>query len=237
MTTSEDPVRFRSAVPRLHVVTDDAVLSRGDILPVARKVFASGGAKIVFHLRGPRTSGARLYQLAVPLRDAARSAGTLFLVNDRIDVALSVGAHGVHLGRRSLPVSAARWILGPRATFGVSTHTMWEVEKAASDGADFAFVGTVYETPSHPGRRGGGAEILAAARDAAPRLRLVAIGGLSVERTPEALSAGADGIAVIRGIWSERDPEGAVRRYLEVLDELGGRDAAAAETPPGEGDR
>lgn len=230
-------MRFRSAVPRLHVVTDDAVLSRGDVLNVARRVFSSGGSKIAFHLRGPRTGGARLYELAVALGDEAQVAGTLFLINDRVDVALSVGAHGVHLGHRSLPVSAARWILGPRATFGVSTHTVSEVEAAASDGADFAFVGTVYETPTHPRRRGGGPEILTAARDAAPGLALVAIGGLSVERTPEVLSAGADGIAVIRGIWSERDPEGAVRRYLEVLDALGGRDVAPGGTTPEEGDR
>lgn len=235
-------MELRSAIPRLHIVTDDAVLSREDVLRVARRVLAAGGADIAFHLRGPNTGGARLYELAVALRDAAEAAGALFLVNDRVDVALSVDARGVHLGRRSLPIAAARWILGPRATFGVSTHTVAEVRTAATDGADFAFVGTVYQTPTHPGRKGEGPELLASARQIATDLSLLAIGGVSVERTPEVLAAGADGVAVIRGIWSERDPEAAVKRYLEML-EAGppargeGRKVGPGGRTPEEGDR
>ncbi len=218
MTGSVDADRPRHAVPRLHVVTDDEVLARADILDAATRVLEAGGADLAFHVRGPATGGARLHALVVTLGATADSVGALLLVNDRVDVALTAGARGVHLGRRSLPVAEARRLLGRSACIGVSTHTPEEVATAASDGADFVFVGTVYETPTHPGRPGGGPQVVSAARAVEPDLPLVAIGGLNVERTQEVLRAGAHGIALIRGIWNERGPEGAVRRYLQVLE-------------------
>ena len=212
----------RAPLPRLHVVTDDEVLARADFPRTASHVLEAGGARIALHVRGPATHGARLHALAAELRASADAVGALLLVNDRVDVALTVGAHGVHLGRRSLPVTDVRRILPPSAFIGVSTHDDREVEAAVRDGADFAFVGTLYETPSHPGRAGRGVEALAAASGVAPGLPVLAIGGLTVERTSAVLEAGAYGIAVIRGIWNERDPRAAVRRYLEVLESARG---------------
>ncbi|MDT8342467.1 MAG: thiamine phosphate synthase, partial [Longimicrobiales bacterium] len=90
-------------VPPLHLVTDDAVLARPGFRGAAEAALEAGGARVALHLRGPGTNGGPLYRLAVALVPAARAAGALLLVNDRVDVAACAGADGVQLGRRSLP--------------------------------------------------------------------------------------------------------------------------------------
>lgn len=222
MTTLGDAGRGRAALPRLHVVTDDEVLARETFLKTAARVLEAGGGRIALHVRGPATSGARLHAFAAALRPSADAVGSLLLVNDRVDVALAVGAHGVHLGRRSLPVAEVRRIVPPSVLVGVSTHDGGEVEAAARDGVDFAFVGTLYQTASHPGWPGRGVEAMAAVSRLARDLPLLAIGGVTVERTSAVVEAGAHGVAAIRGIWNERDPQAAVRRYLEVLESARG---------------
>lgn len=222
-------------MPRLHVVTDDRIVERGDLIRTARAVLEAGGPDLVLHLRGPGATGARLYEIACALVPvAAAAAGALLLVNDRVDVALVAGAHGAHLGRRSLGVAPARRILGEGARVGVSTHGPDEAARAAREGADFAFVGTVYPTPTHPGRPGGGAEVVRAAAGAAPGLPLLAIGGVGPERVGEMLEAGAHGVAVIRGVWEAGDPVDRVKGYLEALDGLAGRTTAGARAQDAE---
>ncbi len=208
----------RAELPRLHVVTDDRILRRADVLEAAARIVRTGGRGLALHVRGPRTDGARLYEIASALVAVAGEAGALLLVNDRADVALVARAHGVHLGGRSLPVAEARRILGPGPWVGASAHEPGEAALAAHEGADFAFVGTIWESESHPGRTGGGRPLLRAAVLAAPMLPLLAIGGVTEERAGQARAAGAHGVAVIRGVWEAGDPAAAVKRYLEVLD-------------------
>jgi thiamine-phosphate pyrophosphorylase len=202
-------------LPRLHLITDDQVLARGDVVTVASRMLEAGGAGVALHVRGPLTPAARLHEIA--LVPCAQSCGASLLVNDRVDVVLTTGAHGVHLGRLSLPVVEARRILGAEAWVGVSTHRPEEAAQAAREGADFAFVGTVYQTPTHPGLPGRGPEAVWEAVAAAPSLPILAIGGVTLDRVGAMLDAGAYGVAVIRGVWLERDPGEAVKRYLEVL--------------------
>lgn len=207
-----------SPVPRLHVVTDDAALADPAFGARARAVLAVGGARVALHLRGPRTPGGPLLALARTLIPVAESRGALAVVNDRVDVALLTGAHGVQLGARSLPAHRARALLPEGTRVGVSTHAPGEVAAAEEDEADWAFVGTIYTTPSHPARPGTGPEGLARAVQARDRLPLLAIGGVTVERVPEVREAGAWGVAVLRGIWDARDPGKATERYLNVLE-------------------
>jgi len=206
-------------VPRLHVVTDDLVLARGDFLPVARKLLEVGGEALAFHVRGPNTDGRRLYELAHELLTFGEE-GARILVNDRVDVALATGTDGVHLGRRSLSVARARGLVGSVALVGVSVHDAGEDAEMMQDGPDYAFVGTLYPTPSHPGHVGGGSTLLSEVAEVAKGLSLVGIGGVTPERVAEVLGAGGYGVAVIRGIWCADDPNRALGEYLSALGEL-----------------
>jgi thiamine-phosphate pyrophosphorylase len=208
-------VSHAAAPPPLHVVTDDAVLALPDFLERARAVLAAGGRRVALHLRGAATDGARLYALAEALRDPARAAGALLLANDRVDVALVAALDGAHLAARSLPPAEARRLLPPDSWIGVSVHDEGGARAAARD-ADYLVVGTVFATASHPGRAGFGPAGVAQVR-AAVGLPLVAIGGITVDRVPEVVGAGAQGVAVLGGIWSAGDPAGAVADYLGVL--------------------
>lgn len=199
----------------LHVVTDDAVLARADFSARAREVMAAGGTCLALHLRGPRTGGRRMFELASELVGAAGEAGSLLVVNDRLDVALAAGAHGVHLGARGLAPADARAVAGDAVMVGVSVHTPEEADAAALGDVDYVFAGNVYETASHPERAAAGLGLIAEAVEDA--LTVIAIGGVTPERVPELRRAGAGGVAVLSGVWGADDPARAVERYLEVL--------------------
>jgi thiamine-phosphate pyrophosphorylase len=130
-------------------------------------------------------------------------------VNDRLDVALAVGADGVHLGGGSMPAAVARAMLGADALIGVSTHAPGE---AAPD-ADFAFFGPVYATP---GKTAQGIAPLRAAV-AAAACPVLAIGGVTTARVAEVSAAGAAGVAVIRAVLATPDPDAATRALLAAL--------------------
>ena len=199
-------------VPPLHAVTDDAVVARPEFARVAAEVLEAGAAALALHLRAPRTPGRRGYELALALRAAAARSGARLIVNDRIDVALAVGADGVQLGRRSLAPADARRILGPGALIGVSVHSVDEARAAAGD-ADILVAGAIYPTASHRGESAAGLGLI---RDiAALGIPVIAIGGVTVDRVGEARKAGAAGVAAIRGIWDETSPTAAARCYIE----------------------
>lgn len=210
------PVRMGApvGVPRLHVVTDDAVLARPGFTDTAGRLLAAGGPGLALHLRGHGTEAGRLYALTAALAAPARDAGALLLVNDRVDIALAAGAAGVQLGRRSLPPRSARALLPRDARIGYSAHAGEEARSAVEGGADFVVLGSVFPSASHPDRAGMGTGMLREAEAGAP---IIAIGGVSPERVGEVLSAGAHGVAVLSGVWSAPDPEDAVRRYLSLL--------------------
>ncbi len=203
-------------VPRLHVVTDDLVLTRTDFLRVAGALLEAGGDALALHVRGPGTDGRRLYELVRELVTLDESGARVF-VNDRIDVALTTGAAGVHLGRRSLSVLQTRALVGSPALVGISVHDAREATEASQDGADYAFVGTLYATPTHQGLAGGGPALLTEVAEVADGLSLLGIGGVTPERVSAVLRAGGHGVAVIRGVWGAHDPARAVGEYLSVL--------------------
>ena len=215
-------------IPRLHVVTDDEILARPDFETRAREVCenleirdsADGGVvggSLAFHIRGARTTGRRLTRLARALCEPAVASGITLLVNDRLDIALAVGAAGVHLGTRSMPPSEARRLLGAGRLLGVSVHSTSEAVEAAGSGADYLFVGRLFETPSHPGAAPRGPEFM---RSVASRvaLPLVGIGGVTPERAAEVLASGGHGVAAIRGIWDAPSPPDAVQAYLDAVE-------------------
>jgi len=206
-----------ASVARLHVVTDDDVVSRDDWVLQALNVLEVGGGSLALHLRSPSATAATLFELAEKLLPHARRFGALLIVNDRVDVAAAAGADGVHLGGRSLSVTDSRRVLGSSAVVGRSCHSAADVAEARSGGADYGFVGHVFETESHPGLRGVGPAGLRSILTTAGTLPVIAIGGISPSRVADVLDAGAYGVAVLRGIWEAPHPGDAVSEYLSRL--------------------
>lgn len=209
-------------LPAVHLITDRALAP--DLAARTAEVLAGiPPGRVAVHLREKDLGGAALLALARAVGAACRARGQLLLVNDRIDVALAAGADGVHLPSAGVPPADARRLLGPSALVGVSCHSAEDVRRARDGGASFATFGPVHETPSK--RAFGPPPGLAALREAARLgLPLVALGGMTAARVPEALAAGAAGVAAIRAWLEGPDPAAAVRALVS---------AAAPEAAPG----
>jgi thiamine-phosphate diphosphorylase len=215
-------------VARLHVVTDDEVLTRADFLDVAEAVLDSGGEALALHVRGPATDGRTLHEFVHALVVLRRSQARVF-VNDRVDVALAAGADGAHLGGRSLSVREARALVGPAISIGISVHDSAGVAAARRDGAEYAFVGTLFATPTHAGRAGQGGALVSEVAKGADGLPVVGIGGITPGRVSDVIRAGGHGVAVIRGVWNAGDPARAVGEYLSALERANSGGAEIAE--------
>jgi thiamine-phosphate pyrophosphorylase len=148
------------------------------------------------------------------LGGVCRASGQLFLVNDRLDVALASGADGVHLPSAGVPVREARRLLGAGRLLGVSCHSADDVVRAAREGADYATFSPIYDTPSK--RAYGPPQGLSALRDASRLgLPLIALGGVDARNVREVVTAGAHGAAAIRAWLVAEDPAGVVTALLE----------------------
>jgi thiamine-phosphate pyrophosphorylase len=154
---------------------------------------------------------------AQALRDLCSRHGALFLVNDRIDLALAVDADGVHLGQDDLPPQLARQLLGPEKLIGRSTHRIEQLRQAQADGCDYVGVGPVNATPTKPGRTPVGLDYV---RQAAAEARIpwFAIGGIESSSLAPVLEAGARRVAVVRAITDASAPAAATRELLAGLD-------------------
>jgi thiamine-phosphate pyrophosphorylase len=158
-----------------------------------------------------------LYDRVESLLEVARETGGALVVNDRVDVALTLPVAGVQLRETSLPVDVARRLLGSTRWIGASVHGAGRARDAEAQGADYLVVGTVFATPTHPDRSGRGPAFLAdVLRGTA--LPVLAIGGVTAERAKELRETGAYGAAVLGGVWRSPDPAAAVRTYLIALE-------------------
>lgn len=151
------------------------------------------------------------------LRQLCAAHGALFLVNDRIDIALAVEADGVHLGQGDLPPAVARQLLGPDRLIGRSTHALDQLQQAVSDGCDYLGVGPVEATPTKPGREPVGLDYVRQAAAASP-IPFFAIGGLEASKVAAVQAAGAQRIAVVRAITEAVDPAAATAELLAALE-------------------
>ena len=145
--------------------------------------------------------------------------GALFILNDRVDLALAVGADGVHLGQQDVSVALARQILGSQKIVGKSTTNPEEMERALKEGADYIGVGPVYETPTKAGKAAAGLEYV---RHAAKHATVpwFAIGGIDSSNIDDVLAAGAPAIAIVRAIMSADNPTHAVQFCLSLLNRV-----------------
>ena len=198
----------------LVVVTDPDCAGR-DPVEVARAALRGGAGTL--QLRAKHASTREMIALGSRLKAETEAAGALLFVNDRVDVALVIGADGAHLGDDDLPLEAARRIAPPPFLLGRSVDTEEEAHLAERLGADYVGAGPVQATPSKLdaapaiGVRG------IAAIAAATSLPVVAIGGVDVESAEAAARAGAAGVAVIRAVMRAEQPEAAARELLAAV--------------------
>lgn len=182
----------------------------------------SGGVNMV-QLRERDLLTADLYNLATRLREATKGKA-LLAINDRVDLALAVGADAVHLPEKGLPVKVARRLAGRRMLVGRSVHSVEGAVEAEADGADYLTAGTIFETGSHPGETPAGAGLVESIK-ARVSIPILAIGGINTGNMVEVIRAGADGVAVISAVLGAPDPEASAKRLIEAM-------KAAIETGP-----
>ena len=160
-------------------------------------------------------------QEAQQLRRLCHSHGALFLVNDRVDLALAAEADGVHLGQEDLPLPVARRLLGPDRLIGCSTHAPDQLHRAVAEGCDYVGVGPVNATPTKPGREPVGLAYVAVAAAQCP-VPFFAIGGIDQGNLGAVVAAGARRVAVVRAITAAPDPRLASAALLEALAKVDG---------------
>lgn len=200
---------------RRYLITDARAGSVERLVALSEAALAGGMTAL--QLRAKGFSDHQLLAAALRLRAACDRYGALFLVNDRVDIALAAGADGVHLGVDDLPADAARRLLGPAALIGYSPETDADREAAEAAGIDYLGVGPVFGTTT---KADAGAAIgTAGLRRVVERttLPVVAIGGVTLANAAEALAAGACGVAVVGAVFLADDPAAAATRLGEVL--------------------
>lgn len=206
-----------TTLPRLHLIGPLGVVKPVEFLGITTRAAAGGCGAI--HLRMRDLAGGDALRMARSLRrELAAYPGTKLIINDRIDVALLAMADGVQLGERGFDVEDARHLAGDRMLIGRSVHDVDGAVRAADQGADYLIAGHIYETPSKEGLEGRGLDWLAEIA-AAVEIPVIAIGGITVERLPEIIAAGAHGAAIGRELLLSDDPYATAVRATRILNQ------------------
>jgi thiamine-phosphate pyrophosphorylase len=200
--------------PSLYVVLD-RLSAKGRSLEEILDAAIAGGCRMV-QLREKEWPSGRLLPLAERLRDRCGRAGVTYIVNDRVDLAVAVGADGVHLGQDDLPIAAARALLRPGMVLGRSTHSVAQARDAQAEGADYIAVGSMFPTQTKPDFQLVGPELIRTIRPGTTT-PLVGIGGVTRDNVARVIRAGADGVAVISAVCGAPDPAAATRDFLAAI--------------------
>jgi thiamine-phosphate pyrophosphorylase len=199
----------------LYLCTDRA-LARGRPLLEAVEAAIDGGVTMV-QLREKETASREFYTLGLALRELTKRRNVPLVVNDRLDIALAIGADGIHVGQSDLPVEAIRRIAGERLFIGVSAGTVEKAVQAQADGADYLGAGAVAPT----GSKADVGSIIGTdglrAICAAVRIPVVGIGGISAANAAQVIHSGAAGIAVISSILSQPDIRAAAENLKRSI--------------------
>ncbi|MET0215515.1 MAG: thiamine phosphate synthase [Vicinamibacterales bacterium] len=193
----------------------------GWTLPALADAYLAGGARFI-QIRSKHAASGMFLEMCEDLVARGHKAGAIVIVNDRADIARLSAADGVHVGQDDLDPASARRILGSGAVIGVSTHSPDQVLAALSMPLDYIAVGPIFGTSTKAtGYRDVGTtlvrEAVAIIRTANAETPIVAIGGITLERAPEVIEAGAASVAVISDLLSTGSPETRVREYLRAL--------------------
>ncbi|MBN2207173.1 MAG: thiamine phosphate synthase [Candidatus Aminicenantes bacterium] len=203
--------------PLLILVTDRGYAG-GRPLPEIVRAALRGGVTAV-QLREKDCPAREVLEIGKSLLAVCRPLGVPLIVNDRADIALALGAEGLHVGQHDLSVRDARRLLGPGAVLGLSVETEEQAIDAEAEDVDYLGVSPVFVTPTKPDARNAwGIEGLRRLRRRTRRL-LVAIGGVNARTAAAVAAAGADGLAVVSAVCGADDPERAAREIRDAMDE------------------
>lgn len=201
----------------IYLVTDDGCLQGRALIDCVREAL-EGGVTLVQY-RAKTASSAEMYNEALQLKALCDSFKVSLIINDRLDIAMAVGAAGVHLGQDDLPCAAARKILGEDYIIGVSAHNPAEARAALLCGADYLGCGAVFGTATKADVKKLCTDGLAAiCREKG--LPVVGIGGVTADNYREVRAAGADGAAIVSGILAQPDIRATVRAIARVSQEF-----------------
>lgn len=201
----------------IYLVTDDGCLQGRALIDCVREAL-EGGVTLVQY-RAKTASSAEMYAEALQLKALCDSFNVPLIINDRLDIAMAVGAAGVHLGQDDLPCAAARKLLGEDYIIGVSAHNPAEAKTALQSGADYLGCGAVFGTATKADVKKLGTEGLTAiCREKG--LPVVGIGGVTADNYREVRAAGADGAAIVSGILAQPDIRAKVRAIAKISQEF-----------------
>ncbi|WP_304089912.1 thiamine phosphate synthase [Phascolarctobacterium succinatutens] len=197
----------------IYLVTDEACLHGRPLLECVEEALAAGVTLVQY--RAKAADGGVLYAEACRLKELCDKYGVPLIINDRLDIALAVGAAGVHLGQDDLPCAVARRLLGEDFIIGVSAHNQAEAVQAVSEGADYLGCGAVFGTATKHDVAKLGLENLRAIRKAVA-VPMVGIGGITADNYAEVLATGANGAAIVSGILAQDDISAVVKKLVAI---------------------
>jgi len=204
-------VAFR--LPRVYPITDTNLSGLSHAEQIDRLI--AGGATLI-QLRDKHAAPRDFYRQAEAALQIARAHNVGLIINDRVDVALALGADGVHLGQTDMPVEAARRMLGERVIVGISTHNLEQAQLAANMPVDYVAFGPIFKTSTKANPDPiAGLEALRAVRIIVGHLPVVAIGGITLANVQDAWRAGADAVSSIAALVS--DPSRIAENMHQML--------------------
>ena len=205
----------QSRIAGLYAIADSSYLTSQNFVTAAGVALA-GGARVLQY-RDKHSAAAQRATIAHALNDVCRRHGVPLIINDDVELAVSVGAAGVHLGRDDADIGAARAALGKDAVIGLSCYNQLERARAAqAAGADYVAFGSFFASRTKPQAVPAALELLRTAR-AALKIPIVAIGGITPENGGSLVEAGADALAVIEGVFGQTDIRTAAERYAQLF--------------------
>jgi len=203
---------------RLYVITNRQLCGDRTLTEVVEEV-CRGGVKAI-QLREKDLPAKSIFNLAQEIQQICKRTGAKLLINDRFDIAGAVGADGVHLTSKSLPVEIVRKNFNSDKLVGVSTHSLEEARRAQDSGADFVLFGPIYPTPSKAayGHPQGLTKLQEVAKSVA--IPVFAVGGMTPEKAKECVESDAFGVAVISSVMSTRDISATLKSYEDYIGRL-----------------
>lgn len=195
-----------------YFITDSRISRAGTLADVKNAVAA--GVKTVQY-RDKEASTQEMYALALKLRKICRNV--VFLINDRVDIALAVGADGVHLGQYDLPYAAARKLLGKKKIIGLTVHDLRQARQAEAIGADYLGVSPIFftRTKQDAGRSVGVGLIRQIKKSV--DIPVIAIGGINISNAASVVDAGADGLSAISAVVAYPDMKRRIREFQRLF--------------------
>jgi len=181
----------------LYVILDRELAGERDLIQLACDI-AEGGADVI-QLRDKTSNSLTYFKNAEVVREVTRHLGAQFIINDRVDIAKSVAADGIHLGQDDLPISETRAILGKYGIIGKSCHSLEQAIKAQEEGADYIGLGPIFKTSTKPYLNAIGVSLIKEVKKSIT-IPFVCIGGINSSNIEEVISAGAKAVAVASAI-------------------------------------